>query len=171
MTLHLGLLAWYHCSVRTQVLTVFKFSQHKTWRVTTTTAGCTPVSLKISSNKQQVSVDVSDKLFPTFNITLRYSNQKYSSFSACYSFLGLGDDLKWKSCYWSWKARWKKTVQLFHLFYTPKTFTLGLSQHQRKFCSLSYPVKFSENETKQKEKASGTSHYFYELTKVFNLSC
>lgn len=167
--LHVGLLVWYHCSMRIQVLAVFKFSQHRTWRVATTTAGSTSVSMKISSNKQQFSVDVSHKLLPPFNITLRYySNYKYSCFSASWSFLVLGEDLKWKSCDWSWKTRWKKPVQLFHLFYTPKMLTLGLSQHQRKFCSLSYPVKFTENSAEQMEIAFGTLHFLW-VNKMFSI--
>lgn len=130
--LHLGTLVWYHCSMRIQVLTVSKLSQHKTWSITTTTGGCTSVYLNISTNKQQFSADVSDKPFPTFNNALRYySSQKYSCFSASWSFLALGEDLKWKICYTDREKDVKKTVQLLHLFYTPKIFTLGLSQHQK----------------------------------------
>lgn len=50
-------------------------------------------------------------------------------------------------------------------FYMPELFTTTLSQYQRKFCSLSYTVKFSENAAKEMKQAFGTSHYFYELTK------
>lgn len=142
--LHLGLLVWYHCSVRIQVLTVFKSSQHKTWRITTTTAGCTSVSLKISINKQQFSVDVSDKLLPTLNITLRYySNKKYNCFSASWSFLELGG-FKVEKLLLVMKNKMEKTSAVIPSFLYPQDVYNRISTASEKILFCVIPCQVQE---------------------------
>lgn len=64
----------------------------------------------------------------------------------------------------------EKTRAVIPSFHTPKLFTSGHSQYQRKSCSLSYTVKISKNAARQMKEAFGILHYFYELKQISNLN-